>query len=319
MYKEYYIYQENIESPIFWIISQYDNYYLLETKDLYNHISSEKIYFNPTNHIEKNSILNKQTQEKIIKGYRRTDDENIKDYQDIRSTQNILKELGFNKSVWIPITKDIENNYISSFSGNALLYDDEDYPKCRYCDNNLELILQLSFEELPKNLRFIEKGILQVFLCIGNCLGETYFNNDSGFHIVRILNDTESIHESNIKQVFPTKTIFEWKNIGDDYPEVLYIDEISSDIKNKLPESYIFIDNFYFDFFNYKGEKIGGYPSFCQDPIEPDCPICDEKMTHIIQISSEINIPYMFGDGGYAHVFACKKHLDQTTLYWDCS
>src|SRR5262249_30916935 len=46
------------------------------------------------------------------------------------------------------------------------------------------------------------------------------------------------------------------------------------------------------------GDKLAGWPMWVQNIEYPQCPQCGRRMTHVFQVDSEDNIPFMFGDVG---------------------
>ena len=67
------------------------------------------------------------------------------------------------------------------------------------------------------------------------------------------------------------------------------------------------------------GDKLGGWPRWIQGVEYPACPECGAEMVLVMQIDSEGNVPYMFGDCGVGHITQCPTHHHVVTFAWACS
>jgi uncharacterized protein YwqG len=65
-------------------------------------------------------------------------------------------------------------------------------------------------------------------------------------------------------------------------------------------------------------DKLGGWPYWVQGPEYPTCPSCGERMRIVLQLDSEHNVPFMFGDAGVGHVTQCPTHHDVVAFGWAC-
>ena len=70
--------------------------------------------------------------------------------------------------------------------------------------------------------------------------------------------------------------------------------------------------------FPRSGEKLRGWPAWVQSVEYPSCPECGRRMELLLQIDSEQNLPYMFGDAGIGHITQCPEHRDQLAFGWAC-
>jgi len=66
------------------------------------------------------------------------------------------------------------------------------------------------------------------------------------------------------------------------------------------------------------GDKLGGWPLWIQSVEYPECRICKKAMRLIFQIDSQVNLPYMWGDSGCAHITQCAEHKDVVSFGWAC-
>ncbi|MFN8672410.1 MAG: DUF1963 domain-containing protein [Candidatus Sericytochromatia bacterium] len=263
-----------------------------------------------------------------------------------------LDDLGYAKIFYIPITKIGKGNSIDSkFGGNPYLMENELYPLCKYCNKPFTFFFQINFEKLNKDLKAsigLEEGMIQLFYCTDEC-----FDNDNYLtsQLARYIDKKDIFNNDNINiplgtNIFTEKVICEWENSGYEYPyEWEGLGDISdrSSFKlndklkytNKIPKifNYYINDNPSYQedfkyiyehkeimmcFFLCDKDKLGGNPFWVQSPDECYCSECNKKMIPIFQLSSEDNIPYMFGDGGVGHFFICLEHK-KAHFFWTCS
>jgi uncharacterized protein YwqG len=318
----------------FWRIKAENNKYIIENFDLSGEFTQERIDFQANEYLI-NKECELQTDKKIKDGYKYFNNylfknnsnwkEIIDKYKEEQEYINILKKYGLQRKVWIPIVENKSSEITKSkFSGIPYVQKDEEFPKCKICKISLELFVQLNLQELPKELGITNKGLMQFFLC-PNCLEMSPGSNGNIRHPL-IMNGVSSktriIENFNIEpnkdinhnSLFPEKTIVNWKNIGYEYPDYL------EDYQEKHPELIFEMGKVpnEWTYENFGGDKIGGYPSFCQFPMYPECKECGNPMKHIIQIASDYNIPYNFGDGGIAHIYFCEKQIENIGFHWDC-
>ncbi len=68
----------------------------------------------------------------------------------------------------------------------------------------------------------------------------------------------------------------------------------------------------------HEGDKVGGWPFWVQNPEWGACRKCGDAMRVILQLDSEDNTPWMFGDTGTGHLSQCPKHPDVLAFAWAC-
>lgn len=67
------------------------------------------------------------------------------------------------------------------------------------------------------------------------------------------------------------------------------------------------------------GQKVGGWPNWCQGVEYPACPECGEPMENVLlQLESEAVESVRFGDTGTAHATQCRNHANQLAFGWAC-
>jgi uncharacterized protein YwqG len=324
MYESTYMYEDISGNTKFCHIKPEETFCLLENYELNGTIIREKILFKSKKYEEKYQEWEELIRNKLIEGYKRWDYKNVKDinwnYKLTKECQEILSKKGLSKRVWIPISDTKPSSVVNSkFSGKPFILKGEEYPKCKKCNNNLELFVQINFEELPQEIKILKKGLIQFFLCHNqDCLeSSNFYNNKScliGTNNSQMLKIIENINQEyqiiSNESFFSEKTIIGWKELELEYPESVESEELNDIINIDYANIFHSI--------NYEGEKIGGYPNFTQEEIYPECPDCSTPMKHLIQLGSNVNIPYMWGDGGYGHIYYCENHLNRIGFYWDC-
>lgn len=246
-----------------------------------------------------------------------------------------------------PVAKD-NNITASKFAGRGYWPKDKDYP--RYKNNDMYMLAQLNFDELPHIPGFPTKGILQFFV-----VDNEFFISKDLFSPSMVVYH-EKIDMNNIDDTErPNFTSIEYSPI----PKVFYL---TGEIKEMHPcdiYSYKF-DNAFLPIFNKHFEvhaskisdinklftsdskdplqdiweelvhnpeneswgcRIGGYPNFTQaDPRDYNKKL--ENLDELLlQIDSENGI--LWGDCGIANMFINKNKLDKLNFKevfftWDC-
>lgn len=240
-----------------------------------------------------------------------------------------LSEYG--RQAFIPITETGDISVSSSkFSGIAWINCDEEWPTCGYCENPMQLFFQLNLKDAPARRSYWpESGYIQVFYCntsdtyCEECGDDAYtpFGKYQAARLVTPSAKAKSFSESPVEGPIPARTIIKWKEKLD-YPcseelascfddPILDEDELSEMFEVSMEESEKSL--------TYVSDKLGGWPMWVQSAKYPDCPTCETTMDFIVQIGSEDNLDYMFGDCGIAMVFQCCKHPAQLAFSWEAS
>lgn len=179
-------------------------------------------------------------------------------------------------------------------------------------------MLQIRSEDLPEEARkTIGNGYLQLFFCVNEDYGcEISIGNYEPFskgYIIRIVDnkfgDLVAADQIPVERPFPELAIVGWKPQSD-YPGW-------DDAKAKgITQTYEDAEQVESVGFPRKGDKLMGWAAWQQGAEYPKCPECGSVMSYIIQLDSEDNIPYMFGDVGSAYITQCEQHKDILTLTW---
>lgn len=240
------------------------------------------------------------------------------------------------RTAWLPdVLDDDATSTDSAFSGIPLLRKGEDWPSCKSCGNPMESMLQLDLQTLPTDRYGTD--ILQLFYCVADdtCEGgwEPFSDQMSLCRIIRA-KDAEPA-TTNLNR-FPTKIIEGWTAIEDSPASAeherlgLKFDYHFNDVPFQPMEFWCpelglhFVGSkFLKSLENNVGathlDKLGGWPQWVQGAEYPTCPECGTEMSLLMQIGSEDNVPFVFGDCGIGHITQCPKHQDVVAFGWACS
>ena len=227
----------------------------------------------------------------------------------------------FKRAVWIPKIGEGEFSVSTSrFLSDPYLVQGEEWPVCPNCNKPMQFFLQLNIQELPDEfvkLLEIDEGLLQLFYCTSmqpycdlDC--ETYlpFANNVLARIVSLDKSSEA-YEKMDYNVFTKKAIIGWERTYD-FPSYAELEEMG--IQMNEEEMNIFSElNYPLD-----KDKLGGWPSWSQLVSYPKCPNCNKPMKYLLQLDSECNIPFVFGEYGFGILTQCGEHKDVLSFHWEC-
>lgn len=224
------------------------------------------------------------------------------------------------------------------FCGTPWLEADSDWPECGTCGEPLQSFLQLDLAALPEELggRF-GTGLLQLFYCANlSCDGEGWspFSDDKS-SLVRVVQP----HGPNRggpppreDPEFPAQRIVGWDRF-EDLPDPQELREVglnytfdfkADTIRVECPELGFDVTSptdecQVEEIANSKlGDKLAGWPFWVQGIEYPNCPQCGRRMILVMQLDSEDNIPFMFGDAGCGHITQCPEHKEVVAFGWAC-
>jgi uncharacterized protein YwqG len=236
------------------------------------------------------------------------------------------------RSAFTPVTVEGElGPDQSKFGGVAWINEGEAWPVCGYCGKPLQLFLQLDLSGLPMTLPgWPAQGFVQVFYCTTSktyCdqCGDDAFSPFGQFLCARLLERTGGCKFTDTTPVdnpLPVKSITGWRKM-DDYPAPAELDALAPGLTTDEEAGYLFDVIEQSDAGSagespttIRGDKLGGWPMWLQNPHNPTCPECASVMEYVVQISSNGNLDYMFGDCGIAHLHRCSKHPRVLGFSW---
>lgn len=220
---------------------------------------------------------------------------------------------------WYPITirRHMEPQD-SKFSGSPLLYSDKSWPVCPGCQRPMHFFLQINAAQLPDEVGdLFGMSHLQIFFCIGedhDCevSMSTYEPFSKGVRVRVVTPELGTLGTASrvpVQKPFPELAIVGWK-LQADYPSFVDAQHQGLDQSDEEAE---FVQTAGFP---KTGDKLLGWASWQQGADYPLCPECGDTMRYILQLDSNDNLPFMFGDVGTAHVTQCAKHKDIVTVSW---
>lgn len=225
---------------------------------------------------------------------------------------------------------------LSWFGGEPSGSGDDVWPICKQCQAPMRFFVQIALAEVPAKAQLpLTDGILQLFYCStddGSC--ETW-EPFSGTHFARVLQEASGLWSAPAGvEPFPKKAITNWDAVQDHpHPEEHNDLGLSYDHDFKRNRVSVRCDDPPLNIEDLDvnldvaeaiamaepGDKIGGWPHWIQGAEYPHCPRCQTRMALLLQVDSEDNLDYMFGDAGCAHLTYCPKHPDVLAFGWACS
>ena len=263
------------------------------------------------------------------------------------------------RPAWRPVTEPGEGDVTASrFGGRPALRPGEAWPACGRCGSPQTLFLQLDLDALPPKAGDFGGGLLQFFYCIvcddtGGPADADPWASFSRSHLFRQLsrrepllvadpNDVKTLVARQIagwthvedypghgdcerlglrkQQVHPGVSWTErtiWADGGLTYEPFSAEDDPAEVLRNAMKRQGPFDDEIFGEV--EVGDKLGGWPSWVQPPEWIECPLCGRRMRLLMQIGSEHNVDWMFGDMGTGFLMQCSKHPDVLSFSWQCS
>lgn len=224
------------------------------------------------------------------------------------------------RKAYLPTTKVVTPRFSSKskIGGLPYLRNTEDWPVCPNCKKHMQLFLQLNMSEIPEKKA---TGLVQLFYCTNtdpHCelYSEAFFPFAESVVCRKIdVNGESASIEPNIENMFEERQISEWE-VKDDYPhfeeyEQLGIDiDLDYDIYDLIEERKVGL--------TLDGDKLFGWPSWAQSVEYPYDRQTEKQMELLFQLDSEINLPYMFGDAGIAHLTQSPDNESELAFAWAC-
>ena len=223
----------------------------------------------------------------------------------------------------------------SWFGGNPASSSSDSWPCCSDCDKPMQSFLQLDLSELPTGFSAIlNSGVVQLFYCSNDDGGCATWEPFSGAHDIRLVSDKTYELERPSKVEPLSKTIItDWQEFQDSpHPEeheelgIEYdYDFANNRVSVKCSDPPIELEDMEIDLdvaetisLSQNGDKLGGWPYWVQSVEYPHCPQCGAQMDLLLQVDSDDNLPYMFGDVGCGHLTQCPNHPHVFAFGWAC-
>lgn len=231
----------------------------------------------------------------------------------------------------------------SRFNGGpAWLAEREGWPACSRCNNPMEIFAQIDLDAVPEDYagRF-GSGLLQLFYCVeSDCAAENSWEHfDETMKLVRIVDPNAGgagtknpLGSSKPRRVTDWQEVSDWpgydeaENLGVKWdwegnysgPTRLVVEAIG--IRSEPVSNHAMEEACDYDAYGpATGDKLGGWPYWVQNVEYPGCPECGAVMQLVLQIDSNDNVDYMFGDVGVGHITQCPKHKHVVAFGWACS
>jgi hypothetical protein len=240
------------------------------------------------------------------------------------------------RPAWDPVVEEGDGpRDVPKFGGVPWTGPDDPWPACQICGKPLPLLVQLDLDRLPSG-RF-GSGLLQLFYCTRgdcDCEGgwEPFNDKVSRVRVVQPAGPGLEPTAEQLEALLPAKRIIRWDE---------FVDEPGSGEHEDLGLSYGYdltaqavtiscpvagltgavVDDAEMAEViaeTQAGDKLAGWPCWVQNVEYPACPRCGKRMEMILQVDSEDNVPFMFGDNGCGHVTQCPDHKDVVAFGWAC-
>ncbi len=225
----------------------------------------------------------------------------------------------FIRTAYLPKTQSVEKefNAASKIGGFPYLRNLKDWPVCANCKKSMQLFLQLNLNNIPINT---EDCLIQLFYCTNNepiceidCQAYFPFSESAVCRKIKIEGPSAQI-KPNLAEIFPEKKIISWEPV-DDYPIYDELEELGIDMDI---EDYEILEINEIGI-PITGDKLFGWPHWIQAVEYPFDRKTATRMNLLFQIDSEVNLPYMFGDGGIGHLTQSPDNPDELAFGWACS
>lgn len=225
----------------------------------------------------------------------------------------------------------------SKVGGEPYLPIGQQYPQSLEGED-LQLLAQINFAELPENEQYPKSGILQFFINPNDDLYGLNFDDQQkqdGFSV--IFYDTVNQDLALLQQEFPVLDDGAYSPVSGQSAihfekNESYIDLNNFDFSKKVVDPYASDDdeandNFceeYTEIFSANGHRLGGYPFFTQsDPREYNESIQDYVLLLQIDTDDSDGIDIMWGDSGVGNFFIHpedlkKRDFSKVVYNWDC-
>ena len=264
---------------------------------------------------------------------------------DIKSILNLLNKRTSKKCLRLEPVLFECSQFDSKIGGIPYIPNGFEYPRSKVNGEPLRLLAQINFDDIPYLEYFPNKGILQIYIQDDeDCMYGLDFDNPTEQNDYRVIyHENVDYSANNVDKLPKFKECDKWDFIVENeckllphiiYQSILPCDynfdsELQSTISKLYPNatkddidqiSEILFEEY--DYYEYNGHIIGGYPFFTQsDPRESTD--YQEYNTLLLQLDTDDISGMMWGDSGVANFFIKPNDLKNRdfsdVLYnWDC-
>ena len=254
------------------------------------------------------------------------------------------------ETAYIMVAEDGNANvYDTKIGGTPYLPPDFDYPYDREAgmeNEPLIMLAQFNFSQFPKNDRFPDHGILQIYISGShgaNMYGYHYENpsNDESFRVIYFddietdetkLQSPPKIENDEEFPLQPMDTCIKIKIEEKSYPTIPEMEDFSDIMASTYQKLYhkdldsnpasVYLSSAVYDTLGYTPSRMSGHPYYMQgDPrSELDALVYDEVLA---LFQPDLSDHFMFADGGCAVFMINHEDLinhDFSDVYytWDC-
>jgi len=196
-------------------------------------------------------------------------------------------------------------------------------------------LLQLDLACLPEGYEGPRKrGVVQLFYCNtddGLCPTWEPF---SGTHEARLVSELVTIKRPASVSVLEQRFILSWEKIKDTpsyqslhmFGIVTHFDPATEHLSIRSQDPTLLFEGLDLDIGlddeeplisdANLGDKLGGWPAWQTNAQPPACPTCESPMALVMQLSSQANLRYMFGDAETGFLTQCPNHPEKMGFSW---
>jgi predicted DNA-binding WGR domain protein len=194
----------------------------------------------------------------------------------------------------------LANKGEDQFGGMPPGVSEEDWPRCKDCDQPMQFLFLLNAH--PERLPLKKSAALAVFMCGGEVSGggcPTYDPNDGANAVLLLSKKALALpaieqppagEQGQSEELLPKRFL---------YREVPELEPEEEDEENM----------------DGMADKVGGYPGWLQDAEVPKCRKCRKPMHFVAQLHDQGKLN--FGDSGEAYLFVCPQEHEGRFL-WQC-
>lgn len=181
----------------------------------------------------------------------------------------------------------------SHWGGRALLASGEQWPGCQVCAKAMPLFLQMDLEQ---SVSGPAQGLLQFFYC-RDCGEDSPRAYDPRVMLIRVLDAAHELTYAEPPRGTELVTTKDFVGLTKkkDKPTAVDFETLYESVCTSSPRPV-------------RGDKLGGWPDWLDDPDWPVCPGCERTMELVVQINSDKGLGHTWGDCGQAFIFGCATH-----------